>query len=188
MNLKTVGSMQSNQVIKLIIWEELYSKTYYLPGVKWLSGPQRPDGLVWLGRREKEEVVGGKGVEESMQRKGTEMGGRFKEVIKTEWRRTEREQGSKGVWKKMWRKCKRKKRRRKVGRQEGEQGDSRVWAVSFLSFCYCVETNFLERVERYTVLHKAADCCIVSLLRQFRLFTTIDTVDSLLPWIPQVLA
>lgn len=60
MNLKTAGSVQSNQVIKLIIWEELYSKTYYLPGVKWLSGPQRPDGLVWLGRREKDEVVGGK--------------------------------------------------------------------------------------------------------------------------------
>lgn len=55
MNLKTVGSVQSNQVIKLIIWEELYSKTYYLWGVKWLSGPQRPDGLVWLDRRGKRE-------------------------------------------------------------------------------------------------------------------------------------
>lgn len=58
-----------------------------------------------------------------------------------------------------------------------------MWAVTFLSFCNCYETNFLVRVERYTVLHKAADCT-VSLLRQFRLFTTIDTVDSLLPWIP----
>lgn len=34
MNPKTVGSMQSNQVIKLIICKQLYSKTYYLPGVK----------------------------------------------------------------------------------------------------------------------------------------------------------
>lgn len=34
-------------------------------------------------------MVGGKGVEESMQIKGTEMGGRFKEVMGIEGRRLE---------------------------------------------------------------------------------------------------
>lgn len=39
---------------------------------------------------------------------------------------------------------------------------------SLLSFCYCCETNFLVRVEKYTLLHKAAECCIVSLLGKLR--------------------
>lgn len=97
MNPKTVGSVQSNQVIKLIIWEELYSKTYYLLGVKWLSGPQRPDGLVWLGRggwrgacRKKEE--GG------VERKQGERGGTQVKKEKKRWKDKQKDEESRKQW------------------------------------------------------------------------------------------
>lgn len=69
---------------------------------------------------------------------------------------------------------------------EREEGDSWVQAVVLTSCSYC-ETNILLRVGKYTVLHKAARGCILSLLKLHRQLS-IDTVHSLLQWIPQMLA
>lgn len=115
MNPKTVGSVQSNQVIKLIIWEELYSKTYYLPGVKWLSGPQRPDGLVWLGRGGWREEWLGERERDEDERGDSRMGedGRPEVRLRGENRRMER----------------RSRKRRRTG-----EGDSYLWAITPLRF------------------------------------------------------